>query len=60
VKLTWKNLILFLVVAFVLILFWNDPTSFGTAVGDFFRSVGSWLGDLFNKFADFVSNLTKK
>jgi hypothetical protein len=57
-KLTWRNVLLFLVVAFVILLFWNSPETFGTAVGDFFRSVGSWLGDLFDKFASFVSNLT--
>jgi hypothetical protein len=58
-KLTWRNILLFLVVVFVILLFWNNPDSFGAAVGDFFRSVGSWLGDLFDKFAAFVSNLTE-
>jgi hypothetical protein len=58
-KITWKNILLFLVVAFVILLFWNSPQTLGVAVGDFFRSVGSWLGDLFDKFATFVSNLTK-
>ena len=58
-KLTWRNFLLFLVVIFVILLFWNDPTGFGTAVGNFFRSIGSWLGDLFDKFSSFVSNLKK-
>ena len=53
---TWKRIGLYLVIAFIILFIWNDPTGAGDAIGQFFSDLGSWLSDLFNKFSDFVSS----
>jgi hypothetical protein len=53
---TLKRIALYLVIAFVILFIWNDPTGAGDAIGQFFSDVGSFLSDLFTKFSDFVSS----
>ena len=53
---TLKRIALYLVIAFLILFIWNDPTGAGDAIGNFFHDVGSFFSDLFNKFASFVSS----
>jgi hypothetical protein len=53
---TLKRIALYLVIAFLILFIWNDPTGAGDAIGAFFHDVGSFFSDLFNKFASFVSS----
>jgi hypothetical protein len=55
-KITFKQILIYLIIAFVILFIWNDPTGAGNAIGNFFTDVGSFIGDLFNKFASFVSS----
>ena len=55
-KITVKQLLLWLTIAFLIVFIWNDPAGAGTAIGNFFHDVGSFFTDLFNKFADFITS----
>lgn len=55
-KITLRQVLLWLVIAFIILFIWNDPTGAGEAIGDFFSDVGSFFSDLFDKFANFVSS----
>jgi hypothetical protein len=46
-----------LVIAFVILSIWNAPTTTGNSVGNFLGSVGSWIGDLIDRFATFITSL---
>jgi hypothetical protein len=57
VKINVKTILIYLVIAFVILSIWNSPTTTGNNVGDFLGSVGSWIGDLVDKFGEFVTGL---
>jgi hypothetical protein len=57
VKVNVKQILIYLVIAFVVLSIWNSPSTTGNNVGDFLGSVGSWLGDVIDKFATFISGL---
>jgi hypothetical protein len=57
VKLNVKQILIYLVIAFVILSIWNSPSTTGNNVGDFLGSVGSWIGDVIDRFAEFVSSL---
>ena len=55
-KITLKQILLWLIIAFIIVFIWNDPAGAGTAIGNFFHDVGHFFSNLFNKFADFISS----
>ena len=55
-KITLRQVLLWLTIAFIILFIWNDPTGAGDAIGAFFHDVGSFISNLFNKFASFVSS----
>jgi hypothetical protein len=57
-KITFKQILIYLIIAFVILFIWNDPTGAGDAIGEFFGDVGSFFGDLIDKFSAFLTNLT--
>jgi hypothetical protein len=57
VKINVKSILIYLVIAFVILSIWNSPTTTGNNVGDFLGSLGSWVGDLVDRFAEFISSL---
>jgi hypothetical protein len=59
VKVNVKQILIYLVIAFVILSIWNSPTTTGNNVGDFLSSFGSWIGDLVDRFSQFVSGLHK-
>jgi hypothetical protein len=59
-RLTWRNVLLWLVIAFVVLLIWNTPTTAGQEIGDFLGDVGSFFLDLIDKVAQFFSGLTEE
>jgi hypothetical protein len=59
-KITLKQVLLYLIIAFIILFIWNDPTGAGDAIATFFGDVGSFISDLFNKFASFISSWSNK
>jgi len=55
-KITLRQVLLWLIIAFIIVFIWNDPAGAGTAIGNFFHDVGSFFTNLFNKFASFISS----
>jgi hypothetical protein len=56
-KVSAKQVVVWVIIAFLLVAIWKDPAATGASVGDFFRSVGDFLSSLLTKIADFLSNL---
>ena len=56
-KINVKQILIYLVIAFVILSIWNAPTTTGNSVGSFLGSVGSWIGDLIDRFATFITSL---
>jgi hypothetical protein len=59
VKINVRQILVWLVIAFVIVAIWNSPTTTGNAVGDFFGALGSFIVDLWNKFVDFIRGMTQ-
>ena len=55
-KITLRQVLLWLTIAFIILFIWNDPAGAGDAIGAFFSDVGSFFTNLFNKVASFVSS----
>jgi hypothetical protein len=55
-KITVKQLLLWLTIAFLIVFIWNDPAGAGTAIGNFFTDVGDFFTNLFDKFSSFISS----
>jgi len=58
VKINFGQILVWLTIAFVIVAIWNNPTTTGSAVGDFFGALGSFLLDLINKFTEFIRGIT--
>lgn len=58
-KINVKQILVYLVIAFVILSIWNSPTTTGNSVGSFLGAVGSWIGDVIDKFATFITSLKK-
>jgi hypothetical protein len=53
-----SRILLYLVVAFLVIQLWQDPTGSADAVVDFLGAVGSFCSTVVEKLSDFFSGLT--
>lgn len=57
-KIDLKQLLLYLIIAFVIVSIWNNPTGSADRAGDFLGTVGNWLVDLIDKSSSFIKGLT--
>lgn len=57
-KIDLKQVLLYLIIAFVIVSIWNDPQQSAERAGDFLGSVGSWFVDLIDKSSSFFKGLT--
>lgn len=57
-KIDLKQLLLYLIIAFVIVSIWNNPTGSAERAGDFLGNVGNWLVDLIDKSSSFIKGLT--
>ena len=57
-KIDLKQLLLYLIIAFVIVSIWNNPTGSAQRAGDFLGSVGSWIVDLIDRSSTFIKGLT--
>jgi hypothetical protein len=57
-KIDLKQLLLYLIIAFVIVSIWNNPSGSAERAGDFLGSVGNWLVDLIDKSSSFIKGLT--
>ena len=55
-RITLRQVLLWLTIAFIILFIWNDPSGAGDAIGAFFTDVGSFFSNLFDKFSSFVSS----
>jgi len=58
VKLNMKQVLLYLIIAFVIVSIWKDPSGSSKTAGTFLGMVGSFFVDLVNKISDFVKGLS--
>ncbi len=58
-KLKLTHILLYLVVAFVVVSVWKDPTTSATYAGDFLSSVGHFFRTLYTKLAEFIQGIGK-
>jgi hypothetical protein len=56
-KITWKGILFWLLVAFFVVYIWTDPTGAGSSVGPFLADVGHFVVTFFEKTAAFLSGL---
>lgn len=57
-KIDLKQLLLYLIIAFVIVSIWNNPTGSAQRAGDFLGSLGSWIVDLIDRSSTFIKGLT--
>ena len=57
-KLNLKQVVLYLIIAFVLVSVWKDPSGSSTQAGHFLGMVGTFFVDLVNKISTFVKGLS--
>lgn len=55
-----KKIALYLLIAFVVVSVWKDPSASATYAGDFLSQVGHFLRDLYSKLAEFIAGVGKK
>ena len=53
-----KQILVWLIVAFVLVSIWNDPRGTASAAGPFLGDVGHFLSEAFRRIAEFFGGLT--
>lgn len=56
-RLSLKRIFVWLAVAFVVVMIWNDPTGSAPVIGDFLGTVGHWIMVAFQKVASFLGGL---
>lgn len=56
-KLNVKQILITLIVVFVVLAIWNDPSSTASTAGQFLGKVGHFLSTLIDKAATFVKGL---
>lgn len=54
-----KRFIVIILVAFVVLSAWNNPSGTAEAFGNFLGDVGNWLQDLVDKTTEFFRGLTE-
>jgi hypothetical protein len=57
-KLDLKQLLIYLVIAFVIVSIWKDPSGSADTAGNFLGNVGNWFVDLIDKSSSFIKGLT--
>ncbi len=57
-KIDLKQVLLYLVIAFVIVSIWKDPAGSADRAGTFLGNVGNWLVDLVDKSSSFIKGLT--
>lgn len=56
-KIKPKQVILYLMIAFIVVSVWKDPQTSADYAGDFLSSVGSFLRELYVKLAQFIEGI---
>lgn len=56
-KINLKQILLYLVIAFVIVSVWKDPGTSASYAGDFLSSVGHFLRELYTRLAKFVEGI---
>lgn len=59
-KINIKQIVLYLVIAFVVVSIWKDPSGSASRAGDFLGNVGNFFVDLIDKGSSFIKGLTGK
>lgn len=57
-KIDLKQVLLYLIIAFVIVSIWKDPADSADKAGTFLGSVGNFLVDLIDKSSSFIKGLT--
>lgn len=57
-RLDLRRALVFLIVAFVVLSIWNNPTGTADSFSNFLGDVGSFLEDFLDKATDFFKGLT--
>jgi len=57
-KIDLKKLLLYLVIAFVIVSIWKDPSGSAKTAGTFLGNVGNFLVALIDKGSSFIKGLT--
>jgi hypothetical protein len=56
-KINLKQILLYLIIAFVIVSVWKDPKTSAAYAGDFLSSVGHFLRALYTRLAQFVEGI---
>jgi hypothetical protein len=57
-KLKAKQVLLYLIIAFVIVSVWKDPATSADYAGDFLGQVGGFFKTLYSKIAEFMNGLS--
>ena len=59
-KLNLKQILIYLVIAFVVVSVWKDPSGSASTAGRFLGNVGNFFVALIDKGSSFIKGLTNK